>query len=184
MFPVFVNDYAELMTDAEVRKQLRRLIFVYHPDRALDDATRQRHEEITKHLTARYGTRGRNRIDGPRHEPRQIEHRDPAYKMYRLGYGLYERIHPASWRQNTAIDPFSGALSYLDPARQVEILRDTLEAFRLATECFRVVIRDHPASPWVHDSREKIELLRSLYDRYVAMAERIEAITPHEDPQL
>lgn len=70
------------------------------------------------------------------------------------------------------------AIGFRDPDLQTHVLESTLEAFRLATECFRAVVRNHPESPWAHDAREKTALLRSLYVRYVRMAQSLDRDRP------
>ncbi|MFP4115572.1 MAG: hypothetical protein ACLFUA_14485, partial [Spirochaetales bacterium] len=42
------------VAEADGARAIKRLIFQYHPDRAMDEATRAKYEEITKQLTGRY----------------------------------------------------------------------------------------------------------------------------------
>ena len=137
----------------------------------MDDATRAKFEEITKTLTARY----EEALNGSPNERDQTTLTDMAYDLYRVGYTLYEKIHPSSWRKNTIINPLTGDLSYGSDAEQTRILEETLRVFRLASEAFAAVVQNHPRSEWAADSREKIELLRSLYTRYERMAANLKS---------
>lgn len=163
--------YTDLVSSPTTAKELRKLIFRYHPDRAMDDATRARFEEITKTLTARYEVA----LKGSPNANDQTSLGEMAYDLYRLGYSLYERIHPSSWRKNTIINPLTGDLTYGSDAEQIRILDQTLRVFRLATEAFGAVVQNHPTSEWAADSREKTELLRSLYARYERMAANLKS---------
>lgn len=112
----------------------------------MDEATRSRFEEITKTLTARYEVA----LKGVPNEDKRMTLTDMAYDLYRVGYSLYEKIHPSSWRENTVINPLTGDLSYGSDAEQIRILDRTLRVFRLATEAFQAVVKDHPEvnGPW------------------------------------
>ncbi len=151
------------MKKTERAKLLKNLLKKYHPDTRGEKHQDQIYGEITIQLTSAL-----NKLRTDKTQPVFLDgnkNKNSDYNYYRRGIQYYQNIHPSKF-YNRNHDGTYQAKPREDLSRAI---KDTLISFALAEFYFNKIIEEYPRSPWLEDSKRKIQLLKKLYQRYSNM---------------
>ncbi len=96
-----------------------------------------------------------------------LQHKDPSYAYYKTACKYYELVHPSHWNVDQSIT-INGKTND-EKTLQKETLsrvKELVSLFPKAYYYFSVVVHEYPESVWVHDSREKMEIIEKRMVRY------------------
>jgi hypothetical protein len=160
------------MKKLEYVKLLKRLIKKYHPDVCRDEHLEALYTETTKKLIARLNSLKteehfehiivQERINTGNCGNTVLKTTEQDYIYYKRGIKYYRNIHPNQFYQRN----LDGTYETKPYNALTAALHDIFVSFTLAEYYFRKVIEAYPRSPWVEDARDKITLLKKLYERY------------------
>ena len=105
------------------------------------------------------------------------QHKDQAYVFYKTAISHFMKIHPSQWTikiKDKASRPNS--IDEDDLEKVQEKVESLVKLFPKAYYYFSIVVHEYPDSVWVHDSKEKMELIEERTIRYKKI---IESFTEH-----
>jgi len=145
--------------------QIRLLIKKYHPDVCPDSALLGVYSEISLKLLKVKEDLEKGEISpsmgGPESKPlRKKDEKDFHY--YQLGMSTLKLIHPSRFYKSGS----RGVQTPLGKEEQKIVLEEIRKAIEESMFYFGEVAEKYPHSPWVEDSKQKIELLTKLKIRY------------------
>jgi superoxide dismutase len=150
------------MEKAEYIRQLKRLLKKYHPDLCSDEHLELMYNEVSRKLTAQLNEikAGQFTENKPEDKPKEVKEGD--YYYYKQGIKYYQKIYPDRFYKRNS----NGIYEAKTFPELESTLKDILLSFRLSEHFFKRVVENYPGSPWVFDSKRKINLLQKLYRRY------------------
>ena len=165
------------MNRNEYIKQLKQLIKKYHPDLCQDEYLEKEYNEITIKLNNKLNqikngnnieeniVLKNNRNTNTFNNMSLINVNNQSYVYYKLGIKYYKNIHPNQFYKRS-IDKTYIPKTYEE---QLKILNKIYDSFNSAEYYFTKVIIEYPKSEWASDSKDKIKLLKKLYQSYENM---------------
>ena len=159
------------MKKTEYIKQLKQLIKKYHPDLCRDSFIETIYNEITKKLVNKLNELKNNEdreTKGAKNDNEygltKIKNQDYAY--YKLGIKYYRNIHPNQFYKRN----FDTTFETKTYEELVLVLNQIYVSFNLSEYFFQKIIDEYPNSPYLEDSKSKLQLLKKLYKSYRSTA--------------
>jgi len=150
------------MDKSEYIKKLKQLIKKYHPDLCNNTYLESMYNEITKILVKKLNEIKTNENNN-KYKLSKIAEKD--YLYYKLGIKYYKNIHPNKfYKRNMDLTFETKTYDEL-----VSVLNKIYLSFNLSEYYFNKIINGYSQSPYFHDSREKMNLLKKLYKSYENM---------------
>jgi len=133
----------------EYKRQLKRLIKIYHPDLCNNSYLKTLYSEITIKLVNKLHDTNKNNIDDD-------------YRYYKLGIKYYKNIHPDQfYRRN--LDKTFETKKYDE---LLSALNNIYLSFNMSEYYFKKVTEEYPNSQYFEDANAKIILLKKLFKSY------------------
>jgi hypothetical protein len=143
----------------EYIRHLKQLIKKYHPDLCKDEVLESIYNEISIKLI--------NTLENIRDKDNYRNNniaviKEQDYYFYKLGIKYYKKIYPNIFYKNRSNETYE-TKTYKE---LVTILNDIFISFNLSEYYFYKIVNEYPKSSWYDDAIEKLELLKSLKERY------------------
>ncbi|MCL2244640.1 MAG: hypothetical protein FWC03_09280 [Treponema sp.] len=147
------------MDKNEYIKQLKKLIKKYHPDLCNNTYLESMYNEITKILVNKLND---IKANGKIKEFNLNKSKEPDYVYYKLGIEYYKNIHP-----NKFYKRHENSILETRPYKElISVLNKIYLSFNLAEYYFNKIVNEYSKSSYYEDSKEKIKLLKRLYESY------------------
>ena len=101
-----------------------------------------------------------------------VQHKDPAYVLYKKGIEIFSRIHPSQWKTgDKGVIATEIGDDEESQKKSKQIVMDLVRLFPKAYYYFSLVVNDFPDSPWYSDSVEKMNLIEKRMNTYKKIIE-------------
>lgn len=101
-----------------------------------------------------------------------VQHKDPAYVLYKKGMDLYSRIHPSQWKTgDKGVIATEIGDDEESQKKSKQLVMDLVRLFPKAYYYFSLVVNDYPESPWYSDSADKMNLIEKRMNTYKKIIE-------------
>lgn len=101
-----------------------------------------------------------------------VQHKDPAYVLYKKGIEIFSRIHPSQWKTgDKGVIATEIGDDEESQKKSKQIVMDLVRFFPKAYYYFSLVVNDFPDSPWYSDSVEKMNLIEKRMNTYKKIIE-------------
>ncbi|MES0488373.1 MAG: DnaJ domain-containing protein [Leptospirales bacterium] len=171
----------------QIKKAYRGLVRKYHPDLRFDNPEERRKcHAIMVRINMAYNEILKvydDKQDRPVHRPNVEQQqntdpvqnsglpgkpKDPAYVYYKQGHTFFHRGFYKFYRKKIKVD--------IKLQAAVEILAN----FQKAYVYYKKVVDEYPESPWVHDSKWKMEKIAKLTPIYHSILKRLKVKSEEE----
>lgn len=101
-----------------------------------------------------------------------VQHKDPAYVLYKKGIEIFSRIHPSQWKTgDKGVIATEIGDDEESQKKSKQVVMDLVRLFPKAYYYFSLVVNDFPDSPWYSDSVEKMNLIEKRMNTYKKIIE-------------
>lgn len=181
-----ISDYSILgITETNdisiIKKAFRKRVKELHPD-VLNETTEINNHYIFVEVCNAYERLNKNtkiNKNTRSSEPLKSElktgiekHKDPSYVYYKTACKHYELVHPNQWNLDKTIT-INGKTDDENKLQKdtMEKVKELVSLFPRSYYYFSIIVHEYPDSVWVHDAKEKMELIEKRMKTYKKIIE-------------